>query len=242
MSELDGLFSAEVPKTAAKAAEGKRVKLLTGDRVPAQFLERASISQVNSKELWSVVEAGHKKAAFLHELAAGQATGGEARIGIGLSRVAEAVQKGIAELEHEKMPLLLKPEPLEKALAEAKLLKPILDVLNGGKAQAEQVASVGALKRKRESKAAPTPAQVEKAASEFHAFLSREKSALFSMLNILSGDGDFFVAYCHLKTARAWTECGGGSRDKAVAAAKARHSGGPDLAGPAVDDSRGLFE
>ena len=211
MSELDGLFSAEAPKTAANAAEGKRVKLLPYDRVPAQFLERASISTVSPQDLWRVVQAGHKKAAFLHELAAGPATGGEARVGIGLSRVAEATQKGIARLEGEKVPLLLNPEPLKKALEEAEQLKPILEVLNAGKASGEQAASVGALKRKRESKAAPTPAQVEKAASEFHAFLSKERSALFSILNILAGDGDFFVAYCHLKTSRAWAEVGGGS-------------------------------
>ena len=177
-----------------------------------------------------MVTAGTRKAAFLHELAATLAaterTGGDMRVGIGLSRVAEALSNAIAKFRDLRIALLTKKEILDKALAEAKVLDPHLRVINAGKGStgSSKPVSVGSLKRKREAEKegrAATEQEVEACAGVIFDFLKRDKSALLSVLNLMASDGDMCVAYCHLKTARAWVEHGGATREKAVAAAKA---------------------
>ena len=213
MSELDVIFGDAAASSAQGKKEPKRVKLWAYDRVPAQFLERVPISKVSGKELWKAVEAGTAKAAFLHELAASDNTGGSSRIGIGLSRVAEAMQSAIVRLNSDKMELFMNPEILQKAKAEAKLLAPHLEVLNRGKAAAENSGSVASLKRKRQENVKPAPSEkdVEASAAVFYKFASQDASALLGVFNMLAGDGDHYVAYCHLKTAQAWAQHGGGS-------------------------------
>ena len=213
MSDLDVIFGDAAASSAQGKKESKRVKLWAYDRVPAQFLERVPISKVSGKELWKAVEAGTAKAAFLHELAASDNTGGSSRIGIGLSRVAEAMQNAIARLNSDKMELFMNPEILQKAKEEAKLLAPHLEVLNRGKAASENSGSVASLKRKRQENVKPAPSEkdVEASAAVFYKFTSQDASALLGVFNMLSGDGDRYVAYCHLKTAQAWAQHGGGS-------------------------------
>jgi hypothetical protein len=241
--ELDGIFggAASVAKEEPKT---KRVKLCLYDRVPAQFLEKVSIKETSNKDLWSVVIAGTKTAQFLHELGATSATGGDARVGIGMSRFAEALLKAIERLRDANVKKILKEEVLAMAIAEAEAIEPSLKILNAGKSSGPGGGTtMASLKRKSTSSAPPQHSEddVFKAAKATASFLKKPTSALLGLLSLLGFDGDFYVGYCHLKTARAWMEVGGGTEEKAVAAAQARSNAPSAAEEEAKDDAAGLF-
>ena len=92
-----------------------------------------------------------------------------------------------------------------------------------------------------EAIAPPTNTQISEAVKALHAWLSKARSPLRAIFNILSQGGAFYVAQCHEKTGRAWLMHGGGNVDKMQRAATARTAQGL-VRGPATNDTEGFFE
>ena len=263
--EAAGLFGAaggDAATGAAAAARGakhqktdkdeKRVMLRPWDTAAAQVLNpygRSSVIDMSQAELWKAVAEGSAKARFHTELAATTETGGNYRVGIGLSRMAGTYLANIEELRKSDVARLLKQEPLQLALAEAEHLEPSLKILYAGKGSQFMADSAaigfGRVRQERsKQKDGPKHSQeeVEKAAADMHAFLSKPTSPLRAIMSILSGGGVFYAGNVIDKVGRAWVAHKPAGVDDAKTAAVARASGaGAPVDSGIEDDSKGLF-
>ena len=264
--EVGGLFGAGAD-AAANAAAGvapgakrkmnqneqeKRTMLRPWDTAAAQLLNPYGCSDVlamSLPEIWRAVSEGSAKARFHSELAATEGTGGNYRVGVGLSRFAETLLVAIKQLGENNIGLLLKEEPLRKAMAEADELAPSLKILAVGKGRQAGTDSSGIgfgklRKEKAKLKDAPghTPQDVEAATRAVHAWLMKPESPLRGVLSILSSGGAFYSGNVADKVARAWVAQKPAPVEDAVAAALARAcGGGPVIQAGIDDDTQGLF-
>ena len=263
--EVGGLFgtgAAAAANAAASATLGtkrkrrtdqeKRTMLRPWDTTAAQLLNpygASDILNMSLPEIWKAVSEGSEAARFHSELAATDETGGNYRVGLGLSRVAETLLAGIKELRESNVAQLLKEEPYQKALTEAAELTPSLRILHAGKGRQGGMESSGTgfgklRKQKAKQKEAPqhTPQDVEAAARAVHAWFMKRESPLRAMFNILSRGGAFYTANVADKVGRSWVAGKPAPVEDAITAALARAGGGGPIIQTGVDDdSKGLL-
>jgi len=185
----------------------KRSKLRRYEHVGPQVLNVAGVSPIHecsNKALWSTTVKGNKSVAFYSEFCSNDAY----RQGIAGSRHAETMLALGVVLEDEVWPAVLNKTILEKAKTEFAEYKPMLEVLNGGKATQTAGKSLFALARKKDKKDRDA---VINAASKVYMWLGNEKSAIRGFLQIMSWGGIFYSAMCSDKVARCAIDptCGG---------------------------------
>lgn len=211
MAEAEGLFGSAPgsPRPAAAApasTAARREKLYIYDAAAVQALNPYGSSQFtgeSTKSVWAMVSKGSRKAAFHSELAAKD----NWRVGVGISRTAETLLEGIAQLQTDNMKKVLRPEILKLAVDEATALEPYLHILNFGKGSEKEAvtASLSGMKRRKVSTAAAPPAiaEVEEAADKLREWLQKGASPLRGILAILAANGALWGAHVAEKVARA---------------------------------------
>ena len=176
----------------------KRTKLRRYEHVAPQVLNVGGVSPIHecsNKALWSTTTKGNKSVAFYSEFCSKDAY----RQGIAGSRHAETMLELGVVLENDVWPAVLNATILEKAKREFAEYKPMLEVLNGGKATQTAGKSLFALARKKDKKDRDA---VINAASKVYMWLGNEKSAIRGFLQIMSWGGIFYSAMCSDKVAR----------------------------------------
>ena len=252
MADMGGIFNTkEVQgKRAADVASGeRRVKLKAYDATASQLL--SIINSMDTRKLWKAVAEGNKSAAFHTELSASTDTPSSVyRVGVGLSRTAQALLAGIAALEDEDMAKILLPNFRDEALKEATDLKVHLEIPNAGKGSETTALSHGGFAAARYQNVAGAPAQrakidIEKAGTALHEFWTEKNSTLRGVLFLLSGQGAFFAAHVAEKQARAWVDHKPATEADVIAAAVARTgasgAAATSSAGAREADLAGLF-
>ena len=226
-------------------AKERRDKLYPNDTVAAQFLNpygENGFSKVPDAKLWAAVAKGSKTVQFHSELAADE--GNVWRNSVGISRAAEAVAAAIVKLKDPNTKQLIKEVHYNKAMAEADVLLPHLNVLNSGKGSesGEHMGSLRSLRSARSQAAQPgtSEEQVRLAAKAFRKWLLEANSALRGMLMVISGDGAFWSGYAATRTARACIQHKPMSEEKMCNYA-ARRAGAGAVEGAAPSDATGLF-
>ena len=223
----------------------KRIKLMPSDTVPVKMLNPYGPNSINETplgDLWSATKKGDLRARFHSELAADENSGGNYRIGIGVSRFAESTLNGIKALEEPKMAKILKPDVLKRALDEAEPLKKPLETLHAGKgSQTSGVVSLVALSKKIAAAKPVEKEEIEAAADLVYDWLKKPESVLRAMLNLLASNGAFYAAAVNEKVARACVHERPMDAATFKAAAWARASGAAS-SGEAPDDTKALTE
>ena len=263
MEETSGLFGAEAGNAAATAAVNvsgakrqkadKRMMLRPWDTAAAQVLNPygcSTVKDTSQADLWKAVAEGSAKAYFHTELAATNETGGNYRVGVGISRMVEPILAAIEELRKPSMAQLIQELPLQAAKAEAEQLEPLLKTLYAGKGSqpaAENKATGFSRIRKDHAKQKDAPKysqqDLENAARGLHEWLSKPTSPLRAIMSFLSAGGVFYTANVAEKVGRAWVAHKPASAGDAAAAAVARASGaGAPVDAGLEDDTKGLFE
>ena len=198
------------PKNACRTFQRKLNQPQAFDPSGVSTLDEAPLETV-----WNIVKSGDKWAKFFSELAADDTTGGEYRVGVGLSRLAEVLAAAITELRtREDLRMCLKENVLQKALQEADALMPHFERLNAGKAAMDKPKepTFGNLKRRKttggaESLATPTPEQLRDSAGAVYDWLQKgTDSNLRMLMAFLGAGGVFWAAQAADKTARAWLQ------------------------------------
>ena len=168
---------------------------------------------------------------------------------MGLSRTAEVLLEAIKRLEHPSMAQLIQAPLLEKALAEARALKPHLETINAGKgssAPREKAKGMSSLKQPaRVASERPSDEAIERSVHAVYEWLKKEKTPLRGMLAMMSAGGVFYSAACAETTARAWIRHKPASEEDAIRATKARlatSASSSSSSGARADDARGLFD
>lgn len=264
MSESAGLFASASAASKKRQEDGepaeRRVKLRKTDCVAAQAFNpwgEATIAHSTLGELWTSASEGSTAAMFHTELAATAASGGDYRVGIGMSRTAEVLLVAIDRLRDDKnLESLLVKQHRARALEDAKQIEPHLRILYAGKGSQESDESAKGMARLRlkaaaaekKGEAVATPAQTKAAAEAFHDWPScpNEESPLRALLFLLSAEGIFYAAHVAEKTGRAWVACKPATKEDAVSAALARvgtqAGASSSAAGAASSEARGLFK
>ena len=118
-------------KYAPYEAGPPRTKLYRMDQTSAVLFNPYGKAYIpdNRKELYEKVAKGDKKAAFHSELAAKEATGGDYRVGIGISRTAATLLEAVALLESNNVKAIIKDKYYDQAKNEMEALKPHLKVV-----------------------------------------------------------------------------------------------------------------
>jgi hypothetical protein len=188
----------------------KRVMLWECDHVAHAVLDpfgRNDFDLKSDADVWKMTREGGASCVFHSNLAAKtDEEGGQDRVGIGISQTAQGMKALIKHLDNEHVGKLLKPELLKLAKDEAGALMPFIEVLDLGKVGfSKQAIGFNAMKKARQDPqpAGKPEAEVQNAARELHKFLVKPVSPLRSFLEIMSGGGVFYVAFCGIKTARA---------------------------------------
>ena len=212
----------------------KRIQLKNCDTVAAKSFDPWGVSVIDEmpmEKLWKIAKTGDQYAQFYTELAATSETGGDYRVGIGISRFAGLMLEVIKELESRNdLKQCLVAKVLDKAIKEAKELKPHLTVLNAGKvafAESKQEKFGGYKKRRLnpvDTKEEHNTTAIENAAKKVWQFIQLgTDSNLRMLMNILSSGGIFFAGQAADKTMRAWANhCEDASEEKFVVGIKAR--------------------
>ena len=215
--EAAGLFAApgSPEMSHGGASKAKRTKLYPTDHVAVKLFDPygpSTLSEHSLKDLWKATAAGGKNVAFHSHLAADLETQ-PWKVGTGISVTCAALLAGIAGLEKENIVKLLKPELLKKAMDEAAMLKPALEVLNFGKGSEgnkDRGTTMSSLKRQKNNEGAAVGVgrradadSVRAAVATLHEWLSKPNSALRGILMILAGDGVFYAAHAAEKVARS---------------------------------------
>jgi hypothetical protein len=174
-------------------------------------------------------------------------TGGVYRIGVGLSRTAEAMISAIQRLKEPKYKKLLDKDLYKAALDEASQLLPVLEIINAGKGTeggGEAPTGFAALRRLQfqEKVEGPSPAARKKAAAAFYEYLKKESTPLRGMLALLSGGGIFYSGAVAEKTARAWIVTNDIKLSSVEAAIEARARSVAAPVSAQQDDSTGLIK
>jgi hypothetical protein len=240
------------PKMSGKT-NFRRTKLYSYDSVACQVFNpygKSKITELSTRDVWKAAAAGNKKCAFHSELAA-DAQNDLWRVGIGISRTAEAVLAGIDQLRDDNLQRLLRPEFLKKASDEAERLKPALEILNTGKGIEKEISngSFSSLKKQKVSDASSAAKKtiaekdISDAAEQLFEWLSQDSGPLRAVLSILAGNGTFFAAHVAEKTARSWVQHKPALKTDVVAAALKRGSasGKEEESAQATKDTAGLF-
>ena len=108
----------------------RRTKLYKTDQTSATFFNpygRAFLP-LSNKELYEKVSEGDKKTKFHSELCAGEGTGGNYRVGIGLSRTAECLLAAFAEVQSNNLKKIINEHYYKQAVDEIEKLTPHLKV------------------------------------------------------------------------------------------------------------------
>ena len=133
-------------------------------------------------------------------------------------------------------------EVLERIDEECDSMLPHFRVLNSGRSSDATTTKAIAYYQAPSSETDQT--SVETTAKMVHAWLCLPRSPLRSAVAIFSSSGIFYVAQCHEKGARAFTQHGGGDVGAFAAGAVAKssmstpHTGGHDLSGLTASSSR----
>ena len=251
----DGLFGAADDAATPQSKEERRTKLYPYDSVAALMLEpfgESAVDTMSLAQVWSGTMKGSKRAAHHSHLAASQESD-PWHVGAGISLTAAALLASIKNLKSSDMQKIIVPTLYEKVMQEVKALEPTLEALNFGKGSATATASSSFRDAKRMKMTASTPVtgasrasiDPEQAAKTFRAWLAQEKSALRSVLFILSGNNTFYTGHVAELVARAAVACKPMSEDHFVAAVKARTQKPAEKtqsAGAASSDATGLFD
>ena len=246
-----GLFGDGAPSQAAPQSVGgaarqeKRIKLKNIDLVPSQVLNPSGVSDIDGmslQDLWAATAKGNKWCEFHSELASQD----NYRMGIGLSRFAEAVLAGIEKLSDPNVKAALKEDVWEKASEEAERMTPFLKALNAGKGsqqdnQREDAGFAAMRKRAKLSQPAHTEDAIRAAAIAVHAWLAADQSPLRAVLHILGAGGAFYVATVNEKVARAFVRARPATAATVAAAAVARGCQAAPAEQRAEDHTAGLF-
>ena len=211
----DGLFGASAPQEAEAtlAAGARRAKLYPWDSVAAQVLEphgSSSFDSMSLQQVWQAASRGNKKAAYHSHLCASQSEDGW-HVGAGLSITAATLLSAAEHFRSNEMKALIKEELYAKVEDELRTLVPVLQILNLGKGSQQGSKDTSSFKDAKKRKLTPTiatgptasPEQMNKAAADFHAWLSQDRSAFRSLLLILSGSNTYFTGHVAETVARA---------------------------------------
>jgi hypothetical protein len=231
MADDDDFFATQKSVEEPKA---KRVRLKTYDLVPAQALNSMGVSRVESislDNLYDMVRAGNKAVAYFSELADKD----PARIGVGISRMAQVMIAFIDRLKSDVAKKVLNEKLLKECMEEADTLREHLMKLDGGM---RHEGGSKSLKYGLDKTKVVSAAEVSAAAEKVHDWLFTKESKLRAVLSFMSGGGIFYVAACHEKTARAFAKKDL-SKTKFIEAAKARMTGG-EAAEDDADDMSAL--
>lgn len=215
------------------------------DSLSCQVLNPQGVSfaeHLTLQELWKCISDGSKAAEFHSELASTDPY----RIGVGLSRMAEAVEAGIGRLKDPNVRRLLKDEFLQRALDEAVEIEASCKALNAGKGSQRESAHAGFNRARRATPAStqepPKPEDLRMHATRIHTWLAKPSSPLRAIFAILAGGGAFFAAHMAEKTGRAWVTVAGKTAENTVAAALARATGTETPVATGLPaDAAGLF-
>ena len=230
---LGGSGAAASPIAAPPKKDGvpaaKRLKLARYEHVSTQCLDpmgNTAFSGANLKDLWKAMSKGNKQAQYFSEFC----DASPYRRGIAISRMAECMQNLGERLEDVALPYIVKGEMLSNAKSEFAILKPHLEVLNGGRASEKMGQTMASLGRGGEAPT-HTPEAIRTAADAIYQHLNDTNSVLRAWVIGMSGDGLYWASYCFDKTGRAAISQDGGkmSKDEFIAAAISR------LTGSAVD-------
>ena len=214
-TDMGGLFAARpAPGSPADssatrplpATAERRQKLYGYDSAAAQALNPygpSNFTTESTADVWKMVSKGSRKAAFHSELAAEDGW----RIGVGLSRTAETLLEALKLLDEEHTVMVLKPEILQLAKAEAAELQPHLEVLNFGKGSEKEssAATLSSVKRRKVTTAVAPPdeATVGQATDKFRDWLCKSQSPLRTLFAIMAGSGTWWAAHVAEKVVRA---------------------------------------
>ena len=163
------------------------------------------IHECSNKALWSTTMKGNKSVAFFSEFCSTDPY----RQGIAGSRHAETMLALGEVLEQPVWNQLLDKAIFAKVKDEFTQYKPMLQILNGGKAtQSIGGGSLFSLSQKKTKKEATA---VKDAASKVYQWLKNERSAMRGFLQIMSWGGVFYSAMCSDKVTRCAIDsaCGG---------------------------------
>jgi hypothetical protein len=181
-----------------EATGEKRTKLRRYEHIGAQVLNVAGVSPIHecsNKALWTTAMKGSKTVAFHSEFCSNEAY----RQGVAGSRHAETMLALGAVLEEGVWDAVLDATILAKVKGEFAEYKPMLEVLNGGKASQTHSKSLFVVTQKKDKKAKDA---VKQAAGKVYQWLQNEKSAVRGFLQIMSWGGIFYSAMCSDKIAR----------------------------------------
>ena len=253
------LFEKAAPEQEAEeesqhvVAAKRRTKLFPYDSVAAQLLEphgTSSVDKMSLAELWASTAKGNKRAMYHSHLAADQEEDAW-HVGAGISMTAASLQLAFTAIKGESMTQLMRPELHQKVMTEITDLEPHVQVLNLGKGSQAQpdTGSFRAAKRRKGTEAAevaatPTEAELRAAAKALHAWLSKPKSPLRHLLDILSASNVFYTGHVAEMVARAAIEFKPMSAEQfaAAIAARARKPSATERRAAATSSNTGLFE
>ena len=196
----------------------KRTVIRYCDTVAAKALDPygvSSVADVSLETLWKIITKGDKFVHHFSNLAATEETGGDYRIGVGVSQYAETMLAVFKEIQtNNDLRKCVVPTVLRKADHEIEELKPHFEKLNAGKGSQgkEYEETSGSLKKRKreggEPATRPTDEEFQNAAKAVHGFIKKGTASNARMLiQILSCGGAFYAAQCSDKATRAWTEC-----------------------------------
>lgn len=203
--------NAAAPATDAKKERQPREMLQDRDTIAAVLLNpsgRAALSKASLPELFQAMADKDKYVAYHSEFACADETqDGDYRRGIGLSKMAAALDEAVKNLRDEKFAGYLDKKKLQSALQEAQAeLLPHVLVLNVGKnfLKGSKGSGVQALKKRRAdcSSVPPTNEAIDAAAKGLFAWLKKGDSVLRDMIEVLGADGSMYVANAAEKCAR----------------------------------------
>ena len=250
-----GLFAAEPtqesePKVAQK--QERRVKLYSYDSVASQMLEpfgECALDGMTLEQIWKGTTKGNKRSAYHSHLAAPQDSD-PWHVGAGISMTAAALLASVRNFRTQDMKNLIVPKLYQKVQEEVDVLEPILLALNFGRGSANQEYSGGFRDTKRAKTTAGgnvidpaiNPMDPLKAASEFRAWLLKEKSAFRSFLFILSGNNTYYTGHTAELVARAAVKCKPMSEQVFCQAVTARMRKPETQETSKASDGTGLFD
>ena len=202
MSDHTGLPASA---TAAATAKSPTTNLRSWDLSPNAFLNsmgESCIGSATDSQVHSSTSQGNKRVAFHSEIYDPLPQ----RQGIAFSRLSQVLKTTIAKLEDEpNYGMLLDAATFQRAMVEARGLKPHLAVLDGGYNLPNEEKTLNQLNHAKSLKVRvpPDSKAVRFAAMHLCAWLRLEKSTLRSLIVFLSGSGLFFSAQCHVKVMRS---------------------------------------
>ena len=225
-SSLFGMLGGDKRKAdeeAGGAPAEKRASLRRYEHVAAQVLACEGVSPIHecsNAQLWKFTETGNKGVLFHSEYCSKDPY----RQGIAGSRHAETMENLGAVLQEGIMDKLLDPAVLKKVRVEYAKVKPMLELLNGGKTSGGNSKSFHTMCKK-DIKRDQGP--VEDAAAAIWEWLRDDSSAILGFLQVMSWGGMFYVAMCSDKVARCAMDptCGKITKDEYKAIMVARLCG-----------------